>query len=132
MSGKATVTEKADTVHQRPTLEAWRRVLAVALVAWPIALFGYALHARVLLGYWPAYGRPDPKDLHLPLEHSLVGLSLLGFTIAALALPSLFFELRAAKSTWREPRWLALPLLVALGAVILFGNVGGLLDWYLD
>src|SRR5688572_33481720 len=43
------------------------RVMVLALAAfpgvWVAAFYNYVLAARVYLGYWPQYNRPDPKRL---------------------------------------------------------------------
>lgn len=66
-----------------PMTEGQRTIRNMAFAGWLIPLgsvllcFTYYLRARLELGYWPTYGKPDPKVLRWYLHHVSIYIGLL-------------------------------------------------------
>src|SRR5579864_947085 len=102
-------------------VEITRSALFIGLCSWPISLYAYAVRARVNLGYWPSYGRPDPKHMGWVNHRYGVYLALEAFIISVVVLPIVLVILRY----WlrRKIRWssvLAYFGLAAFGLAVLF------------
>ena len=108
--------------------------LLTALVwAYPVSLYVYAAVAAVIVGHWPSYGQPDPKDLQLPALHLAVAA---GFYVSACAAPAwaVCFPVCARVRSWRSVRWhtACFATGVAVLFVSLFLDPFGALNWYAD
>ena len=57
------------------------RILVLSLAASPVfflgAFYNYVVAARLYLGYWPQYNRPDPKWLGWSLPYNSLWLGLM-------------------------------------------------------
>ena len=105
------------------------------------ALLAYAIYAATVVGHWPFYAHPDPKDLPAgQLTALLGGLTLLGLASCVL-IPVVYFIRRAATSSKKQQFQAAVSsiTLFAVGAAIwaidfTLIHVGkhSLISWILD
>jgi hypothetical protein len=80
-------------------------VLLATFSLWPLAwLLVFVVCARIRLGFWPRYSRPDPADLHWPFLDMPPMLLMLVVPFALLA--SLFGTFRRWEKTGRVD-WLS-------------------------
>jgi hypothetical protein len=109
----------------------------LVLSAFPIlflgAFYNYVLMARLHLGYWPQYARPDPKQLGWWLPHACLWL---GFTCLPGLLAATLYVILFARCRSREfPVAIALALLAGSLATF-FACVsidpGGFFNWFAD
>lgn len=90
------------------------------------------LRTRFLVGHWPYYSHPDPKDTGLDLHYSIVLWSMLALPVVGLAASLVGFVARRRSSG--IPLWLVVaPFLVAVTTIVYLNVeprhfVGWLLD----
>jgi hypothetical protein len=115
-----------------------RSVFAVACAApwlWLLAFVALSVGATLHLGRLPRYNNPDPKHIaHLAWLHSIASGLLVPTALSPLAV-SAYLAIRSfVSSDIHDERWilLAYGLGYAIAAVVIFGNVLGLGDWFLD
>jgi hypothetical protein len=109
------------------TASRWPLVLAT-LPLWPIGwVVLFASVSRLVLGYWPSYGHPDPKDLFGPIP--FLGLILL----TPLPLIAVFGAGVHARDAGRWD-WRLLVTLCSFAVFVLWFVVdpGGLGEWVAD
>jgi hypothetical protein len=98
-----------------------------------VAIFAYAVVAAVSVGHWPRYGRPDPKDLELPVVHAVVFLSHYVFLWAAVAwlvcAPFFLVALGTRHVRWKLAWYVAGVILTVLNFV---QDPVGVSDWFAD
>ncbi|RXK55768.1 hypothetical protein ESB00_07745 [Oleiharenicola lentus] len=76
------------------------RLSALPLVCF-LVLFAYGCYGTVVVGHWPYYAHPDPKELPLrPLSYAVALTSLAGI-LAVLALPIAYTVARGI-AAWRK------------------------------
>jgi len=64
-------------------------------------LFAYACYAAVIVGHWPYYAQPDPKELPLRPLLSVVGYITAAGAMSVLVLP-LMFAICRYYARWRN------------------------------
>lgn len=111
-------------------------VLLSVGATFPGAWLGILLHAarvRQLLGRWPSYGQPDPKDLPARLVED--HFEPAAFALAVLILVVLGAALLRGESRPGRRVTFALGLASAatmLGLGLLYLDPGGLVEWWAD
>jgi hypothetical protein len=109
----------------------WLKVVATAPF-WPWAwLICFAVVARVKLGFWPQYDRPDPKDLHLPW------LDMPPLVLFALAPVAFLISLIVVGRRWINGNRDWSTFLIAIFSFVVFvlwfwRDPGGLFEWWID
>ena len=90
----------------------WLLVLASLPLVPIVTVLLYAAAARVQLGFWPAYGRPDPKDLNWPFVVQVVAVVLVivgGWVLTPVAfVASLIWSIVGfykSSAGWRQRLW---------------------------
>ncbi len=113
------------------------RLFVLYLAAFPLlllaAFYNYVLMARLYLGHWPQYNRPDPKRLGWWIPHDLLWLGLICFPAIAILAMCL-----AAVGRFRSkefPIWITLAT-IAGSLATLFAclriDPGGFFEWFAD
>ena len=130
----ATRMPRDTTTTQTPDRWARRWSLAVAtLPVWPILwLLLAATVARLRLGYWPSYDRPDPQSISPLILDVPVWPLLLASPVAVVA--SLLLTLRwwgLGRSDWKPNGLVAI---ASFGILIawLWVDPAGLFEWWID
>jgi hypothetical protein len=103
-------------------------------VLWLAGFYGFVLAARLVLGFWPQYNRPDPKTLWWAAfaRWALWSGLVLWPGVAALSV------LLALYGLWRfkSPGFAFLFLIALVGNVLMvaFGrsDPGGFFNWFVD
>jgi hypothetical protein len=112
-------------------LVAIQRVLALAMLVWPVAFLSYAVRARLALGRWPRYNSPDPAVLGWPAHHVLVAVSFVISEVALLLLPIMVFVVWFAGRERSSRRWLLMHAVFSLANLAWFlFDPGRLIEWY--
>ena len=110
----------------------WPVVLATVPL-WPIVwLLIAATVARLRLGYWPSYNRPDPSEISLLILDVPVFPLLLASPLAVLL--SLVLALRwwyVGRSDWKPTGLVAVASFLILVAW-LWLDPGGFFEWWAD
>ena len=103
------------------------------LVVW-LAVAIYAARVRLVVGHWPTYGDPDPKDVALPGEPWSGVLDLSGaLPLAALAYLAARYVNRRVDARKRRRFAILISTCVGLvGIALLWTDPGGLLNWFAD
>lgn len=110
---------------------AWCLTMCVWL--FPAALYCYAATATAVVGHWPSYGHPDPKQLGMPLFHGGVMLAFYVSLLAALALV-VSEPIFALALGWRSSLFrIAIGVLgVAVAFSCFYPDPAGVGEWYAD
>ncbi len=105
-------------MHSLTRITNWSLTVTAALpVAWLAGFYWLVLRTRSLVGHWPYYSHPDPKDTGFDLHYSIVMWGLLAFPVAGLAASLIGFALR--RRTGGIPWWLvAAPLLLTVTTIV--------------
>jgi hypothetical protein len=100
---------------------------------WPIAwLVLAASAARLTLGYWPSYNRPDPKDVSaLILDFPVWPLLLLSPLAVATSLIIAFRDWYCGRTAWSRVAFAAVGSFLVL-VVWLRLDPGGFFEWWID
>jgi hypothetical protein len=96
----------------------------------------YGIAARIQLGFWPAYGLPDPKELNWPFAVQVaavvlvIGGQLLTPVVFVASLIWSIIGFYKSSPGWRQRLW---PLVTAVASVVLFlFDPTGLFNWFFD
>lgn len=84
------------------------------------ALIAYACYAAMVVGHWPYYSHPDPKQLPgRPLVGVFAFITMLGL-LSVVVLPAAYGAYRAiaASKEWKLPAQIKPVLLYSMGAAI--------------
>ena len=101
-------------------------------IVWLVCFYWLVLRTRELVGHWPYYAHPDPKDTGFDTHHILVLWGMLGFPVFGLAMSIFGFVMR--RKSHAIPWWLVgAPFAMAL-AVVIYLNVEPrhFVEWLLD
>jgi hypothetical protein len=112
-------------------------VIGLLLASHPLwvifALHCYAHHASLVIGHWPSYNNPDPKNLGFDYEHLTVGLALMTLPLTGPIMIAITLWGHLRKKN--PPVW----LILSVGAVswTIWGfywryDPAGLIGWYFD
>lgn len=94
---------------------------AVLPVVWLACFYWLILRTRFLVGHWPYYSHPDPKDTGFDLHYSIVIWSMMAFPVVGLVASLVGYAAR--RRSGGIPMWIVVaPFLVAV-ATIVFLNV---------
>lgn len=134
-SDHAATKDRGGARAVRPALPGPRLLLGLATVypaMWVAALYALAWRTEALVGHWPTYGRPDPKDTGFDVHYGLV----VGGMLAVPAVGLLGSGLGVAWKTVRRDIgwcWAVAPGLAAVATIVgLRWLDPALLDWLLD
>jgi hypothetical protein len=101
-----------------------------------LALFGcLSVAATLHLGRLPRYNNPDPKDLlELAWLYHAASSLLVPIGLTPIAVSACLAVRSFVSPNIGDTRWMLLvyALGYALAAAVIFGNVLGLSDWFLD
>lgn len=99
-----------------------------------LALYGYYVRARLVLGVWPYPYHPDPKSLGFVVHHVLVPLSAVQMLISPLALLGViaFRPLTAHERSIVQRVGVAFATLYVLTIALVRADPGRVLEWFLD
>lgn len=112
-------------------LSFWSACLAPA--AWLAFFYLFVLRARLVLGRWPYYGHPDPKDLGFDLHHALLWFGLISTYFSPAVLPpALVLHWSLARPRERAAGCIAFVLGYAIWFSGAFDPSGRLLEWFAD
>ena len=115
-----------------------RVLLVLATLApwlWMLLFAALAMAATVHLGRLPRYNNPDPKHIvHLALLYRTTELLLIPMVLSPIVISACLAIRSFVSPDIRDERWnlFAYGLGYALAAIVIFGNVLGLSDWFLD
>ncbi len=115
-----------------------RAVLAAVALApwlWLIMFAALAVLATLHLGRLPRYNNPDPKDIaHLASLYGIASALLVPIALSPLAVNACLAIRSFVSPDIRDQRWtlLAYGAGYALAAVVIFRDMLGLGDWFLD
>ena len=115
-----------------------RAVLAAVALApwlWLIMFAALAVLATLHLGRLPRYNNPDPKDIaHLASLYGIASALLVPIALSPLAVSACLAIRSFVSPDIRDQRWtlLAYGVGYALAAFVIFRDVLGLGDWFLD
>jgi len=115
-----------------------RGVLAAAALApwlWLLLFAAVAVAATVHLGRLPRYNNPDPKDIsHLALAYGIASAMLVPLALSPIVVGLCLATRSFISPDIRDERWrlLAYGIGYAAAGLVIFGNVLGLGDWFLD
>ncbi|MEW6058366.1 MAG: hypothetical protein AB1540_17325 [Bdellovibrionota bacterium] len=119
---------------------------------WLIGVFTFYIRARLFLGRWPTYSRPDPKRLPFEFQHGIFVLTVFPVLWSLFILPAVWI-CQIAMKQWSAPQLAASSspmqrlFLASKGiqkevALYLFGwaliwstfylPYRGFVDWFLD
>ena len=87
-------------------------------------LLGYAGYATVVIGHWPYYAHPDPKDLPGPTLLRIVSGAMAVSLAMVVALP-IGYAIRRAVAAWKKQSLAPHP-----APLLIYG--AGALVWILD
>ena len=133
------------SVHRRETTQSVRidpfirpfHIFAFVIAGFPVlwlgAFYNYVMMARLHLGYWPQYNRPDPKRLGWSIPHDLLWLGLAYCPYVWLV--ALCVVLFARFRSDAFPVWYAVVILwlsMALYFLFLSYDPGNFFDWFAD
>jgi hypothetical protein len=112
-------------------------LVTLSLAVFPLLLlivfFAYVFRARLVLGHWPSYNNPDPKQLGWWIQHSFLQLGFI--TFPAVALLATMFAIAGRFLSRDFPLWTLLAITAfACGILIAFARVdpGGFVAWFWD
>ncbi len=102
---------------------------------WLVLFYSLVLHARLLLGHWPEYNAPDPKDMGVGVGIHMAAIYF-GIPIALVA-PALALILTFAFRARLERRtcWLVIGIAIISPAVIYYfgqNDPGDFFGWFID
>jgi hypothetical protein len=108
-------------------------LLVATLPLWPIAwLLLSASAARLTLGYWPSYNRPDPKDVSpLILDVPVLPLLLLSPLAVVTSVIIAFRDWYCGRTAWSGVAFAAVGSFLVL-VVWLRLDRGGFFEWWFD
>jgi hypothetical protein len=109
--------------------------LAAALtlpLTFPIALYSFALRARLALGYWPSPYRPDPKDLGFDIHSYVVIASILLMLLSPLALLAVVAFRPLSARERRYVQRIGVPFATLYVLTIVFARSSTTLTWFVD
>jgi hypothetical protein len=100
---------------------------------WPIVcLLFSASAARLTLGYWPSYNRPDPKDVSaLILDVPVFPLLLLSPLAVVVSAIISFRDWYCGRNAWSRVAFAAVGSFLVL-VVWLRLDPGGFFEWWID
>ena len=115
------------TINLIPLLTVGTLVNLIGLVG----TFSYFLRARIILGRWPYYGNPDPKDMHLLIHDMIATFSFFAsYLYVLIALITFIWHLNLIFD-----RKLIIPLvgyLVSFLICVTFYTQTNVIDWLMD
>jgi hypothetical protein len=108
-------------------------LLGLVPLVWPLLLLSYGLRAALVLGYWPQYDQPDPKELGFIIHHQIVDCAFNVAFHSTLIWILLRFTLGAYFSE-DELRRNTIAFLTTVGICVAFFVIDplGLIGWYCD
>ena len=117
-----------DTVH-------W--ILAFMPILWFALVYGYAIRARAILGYWPTPYNPDPKtkvladvlSFHYELTWAIANLAFSAFIAFILLIPLCRFFNRNSRLILRS---LVCAGVYAASFAWIYFDPGQFIEWYFD
>jgi drug/metabolite transporter (DMT)-like permease len=98
--------------------------LSILPLAGFLLLVGFAGYAASIIGHWPYYAHPDPKELGLPRMVTVVGLASLLGLLSIILLPCGYILARMVA------RWRQRPLVLSPGTLPLY--FAGAALWLID
>jgi len=108
-----------------------------------VLLVAAACYSWAVVGRWPSYGTPDPKNLPVRAVHTIASIATLVGIVSVLLLPIAELVCTVVRRLWRkvgrvhDPR---IVLFYGIGAVLWIVDVlrwrsidaGGLVNWIFD
>jgi hypothetical protein len=120
------------------------RAITVLLAVYPLIVLGafliFVLRARLHLGYWPQYGRPDPKALDWAGHRDIIIVAV-AFAPIAIAIAAFLAAMPLFRSPWIRQRTPVVWFCVVLGLILASSlcliayeryDPGGFINWFLD
>jgi hypothetical protein len=111
-----------------------RRFSILPLVCFAL-MFAYAAYGAVVVGHWPYYAHPDPKELPLPRLFAAVAIITLAGALSLLLLPIGYATWRLAlrlkhRAVPTHRTWVGLYAAGAMLWVADFAALHGRLPWH--
>jgi hypothetical protein len=120
-----------DPQLRKPVTVCLAAALALPLT-FPIALYSFALRARLALGYWPSPYHPDPKDLGFDIHYLVV----IGSIMVMLLSPLVLLAVVAFRPlSFRERSYVqrvGMPFATLYVLMIVFARSSTMLSWFFD
>ena len=99
-----------------------------------VVFYSLVVATRVSIGHWPTYGNPDAGTPDVPFSPvhlvvlCLAALSILFGPVAA----AILLINRPTKSAWPNSYLVASIVTLVIGALTVYLDPGGYVDWFLD
>ena len=111
-------------------------MLAVAPALAIIVFYAGVVHARLLLGRWPASGHPDPSEIHsilFAVHYSVIATAVILTSLSPIA----WMAMLPLAETFATLKWFLARLFVYLISLVTFLTLarldpGGFVGWFVD
>ena len=117
-------------------------VAAFLPLACYLLLVAAAVYSWAVVGTWPSYGNPDPKDLPVRTVYTIAIIATLVGIASVVVLPVLELAFMAVRRAWRKqwrPHGRRIVAVYGIGALLWIVGVvrwridaGGLVNWIFD
>ena len=129
------MAHRSDSVDRRAVVCAlWMLAVAPALAI--VVFYAGVVHARLLLGRWPASGHPNPSEIHSILFTVHYSMTAIAVILTSLS-PIAWMAMLPVAETFATLKWFLFRLFVYLISLVAFLTLvrldpGGFVGWFVD